>query len=94
MEVRLESSDGPRVASPSEAIDHFAKQTRLCQTQWARRLADDFDAFAQIEQEVVVQIDGGRLRLRQNKKRPQKQRRRKGHVASRKTATSGRRFAI
>jgi hypothetical protein len=52
MEVRLESSTGPQVASPSEAIDHFAKQTGLRQTQWARRLADDFDAFAEIEQEI------------------------------------------
>lgn len=52
MEVRLESPEGPQVMSPSVSIDHFAKQTRLRQTQWARRLADDPDAFAEIEQEV------------------------------------------
>ena len=52
MEVRLESSTGPQVAAPSESIDDFAKQTRLCQRQWAERLADDPDAFAEIEQEI------------------------------------------
>ena len=52
MEVRLKSSTGPQVVSPSQSIDHFAKQTRLSQTQWARRLADDPDAFAEIEQEI------------------------------------------
>ena len=52
MEVRLESSTGPQVVSPSQSIDHFAKQTRLRQTQWAQRLADDPDAFAEIEQEI------------------------------------------
>jgi hypothetical protein len=52
MEVRLESSAGPQVVSPSQAIDDFAKQTRLRQRQWARRLTDDSDAFAEIEQEV------------------------------------------
>ena len=38
--------------SPSASIEHFAKQTRLRQTQWAGRLADDPDAFAEIEQEI------------------------------------------
>jgi len=52
MEVRLESSTGPQVVSPSQSIDHFAKQTRLRQMQWAQRLADDPDAFAEIEQEI------------------------------------------
>ena len=52
MEVRLESSTGPQVASPSESIDNFAKQTRVRQTQWARRLVDDPDVFAEIEQEI------------------------------------------
>jgi len=52
MDVRLESSEGPPVASPSQAIDHFAKQTRVCQTQWVQRLADDPDAFAEIEREI------------------------------------------
>ena len=52
MEVRLESSKGPQVASPSETLDHFAKQTRLRQTQWARRLAEAPDAFTEIEQEI------------------------------------------
>ena len=52
MEVRLESNTGPQVASPSQTIDHFAKQTRLRQTQWAQRIADDPDAFAEIEQEI------------------------------------------
>ena len=52
MEVRLESPEGPPVMSPSVFIDHFAKQTRLRQTQWAQRLADDPDAFAEIEQEI------------------------------------------
>ena len=52
MEVRLESSGGPQVASPLASVDHFAKYTRFRQTQWARRLADDPDAFADIEQEI------------------------------------------
>ena len=52
MEVRLESKVGPRVASPSASIDHFAKQTEFRQTQWAQRLADNFDAFGDIEQEI------------------------------------------
>ena len=52
MEVRLESKEGPRVASPSASIDHFAKQTGVRQTQWAQRLADNPDAFADIEQEI------------------------------------------
>ena len=52
MEVRLESNEGPQVASPSKAMNHFAKQTRLRQTQWAQRLADDPDAFADVEQEI------------------------------------------
>jgi hypothetical protein len=52
MEIHLESGTGPQVVSPSQSIDHFAKQTRLRQTQWAQRLADDPDAFAEIEQEV------------------------------------------
>jgi hypothetical protein len=52
MEVRLESSEGPHVASPSKAIDHFAEQTRRRQVRWAERLADDPDAFAEIEQEI------------------------------------------
>ncbi len=34
MEVRLESKEGPRVASPSACIDHFARQTGVRQTQW------------------------------------------------------------
>ena len=52
MEVRLESSTGSQVVSPLRSIDHFAKQTRLRQTQWAQRLADDPDAFAEIEQGI------------------------------------------
>jgi hypothetical protein len=52
MEVRLTSTEGPRVASPAATINHFAKQTRLRQTQWAQRLADNPDAFADIEQEI------------------------------------------
>jgi len=52
MEIRLESTEGPQVASPSESIDHFAKQIRLRQTQWAQCLADTPDAFAEIEQEI------------------------------------------
>jgi hypothetical protein len=52
MEVRLESSEGPQVASPSQTVDHFAKQTRLRQARWAQRLADNPDAFADIEQEI------------------------------------------
>ena len=52
MEVRLESSTGPQIVSPSQSIDHFAKQTRFRQMQWAQRLADDPDAFAEIEQEI------------------------------------------
>ena len=52
MEVRLESPEGAQVMSPSASIGHFAEQTRLRQTQWARRLADDPDAFAEIEQEI------------------------------------------
>jgi hypothetical protein len=52
MEIHLESSEGPQVVSASQTIDYFAKQTRLRQTQWAQRLADNPDAFAEIEQEV------------------------------------------
>jgi hypothetical protein len=52
MEVRLESSTGPQVVPPSQSIDHFAKQTRLRQRQWAERLTDDPDAFAEIEQQI------------------------------------------
>ena len=52
MEVRLESSAGPQVVSPSQAIDDFAKQTRLRQRQWAQCLADDADALANLEQEI------------------------------------------
>jgi hypothetical protein len=52
MEVHLESSAGPQVASPSKVIDHFAEQTRRRQVQWAERLADDPDAFAEMEQEI------------------------------------------
>ncbi len=63
MEVRLESAEGPQVMSPSVSIDHFAKQTRLRQTQWARRLADDPDAFAEIEQEIDQHYRQGAGRL-------------------------------
>ena len=52
MIVRLGSSRGPRVLSPSEGIDHFAKQTRGRQTQWAERLSHSLDAFADIEHEI------------------------------------------
>jgi hypothetical protein len=52
MEVRLESSTGPQVVSPSQAIDDFAKQTRLRQSQWAQRLAEQPDAFGEIEEEM------------------------------------------
>ena len=52
MEVRLESSTGPQVVSPSQSIDDFAKQTRLRQSQWAQRLAEHPDAFGEIEQEI------------------------------------------
>ena len=52
MEVRFKSSEGPQVASPAKAIDHFAEQTRRRQGEWARRLADDPDAFAEIEQKI------------------------------------------
>ena len=52
MEVRLESTEGPQVASPSETIDHFAQQTHLRQMQWAEHLTDTPDAFAEIEQEI------------------------------------------
>src|SRR3990170_7272937 len=52
MEVRLGSTEGPQIASPSESIEHFAEQTRLRQIQWAEHLADVPDAFAEIEQEI------------------------------------------
>jgi hypothetical protein len=52
MEIRLESSEGPQVAAPSEAIDHFAEQMRRRQVQWAKRLTDDPDGFAEVEQEI------------------------------------------
>jgi hypothetical protein len=52
MEVRLESTEGPRVAPPSETIDHFAQQTHLRQMQWAEHLTNTPDAFAEIEQEI------------------------------------------
>jgi hypothetical protein len=52
MEVRLESSSGPPVVAPLRSIDHFAQETRIRQTQWAQRLADDPDAFAEIEQGI------------------------------------------
>ena len=52
MKVRLDSPEGPQVMSPSATIDHFAKQARLRQTQWEQRLAEDPDAFAEIEQEI------------------------------------------
>ena len=52
MEGRLESYAGPQVVSPSQAIDDFAKQTRLRQRQWAQCLADDADVLANIEQEI------------------------------------------
>jgi hypothetical protein len=52
MKVRLDSPEGPQVMSPSATIDHFAKQARLRQTQWKQRLAEDPDAFAEIEQEI------------------------------------------
>jgi hypothetical protein len=52
MEVRLQAKTGPQVVSPTQAIDHFAKQTRVRQSQWLQRLADDPDAFAEIEQEI------------------------------------------
>ena len=52
MKVRLGSTEGPQIASPSESIEHFAEQTRLRQIQWAEHLADVPDAFAEIEQEI------------------------------------------
>ena len=52
MEVRLESSAGPQVASPAKSIDHFAEQTRRRQVQWSERLTDNPDAFAEVEQEI------------------------------------------
>jgi len=63
MEVRLESSAGPPVASPAKSIDHFAEQTRRRQGEWAKRLADDPDAFAEIEQEIDqhYRLGGGHL---------------------------------
>jgi hypothetical protein len=52
MIVRLDSPQGPQVLSPSEAIAQFAKQTQSRQTQWAKRLSDNPDAFAEMEREI------------------------------------------
>jgi hypothetical protein len=52
MIVRLDSPQGPEVLSPAEAITQFAKQTQSHQSQWAKRLSDNPDAFAEIEREI------------------------------------------
>jgi hypothetical protein len=52
MEIRTESKDGVPVASPWETIGHFVQQTRACQREWAERLANEPDAFCEIEQQI------------------------------------------
>ena len=52
MEIRMESTDGALVGSPSESIRHFERQTRIRQREWGKRLANEPDAFSEIEQEI------------------------------------------
>ena len=52
MEIRMESTDGALVGSPSESIRHFERQTRIRQREWGERLANEPDAFSEIEQEI------------------------------------------
>ena len=52
MEIRMESTDGALVGSPSESIRHFERQSRIRQREWGERLANEPDAFSEIEQEI------------------------------------------
>jgi hypothetical protein len=63
MDIRLGSGAGPQLASVSASIDYFAEQTRLRQTEWARRLVEDPDRFGDIETEIdrYFRLGAGRL---------------------------------
>jgi hypothetical protein len=52
MEIRLESARGSRVGSLSETISQFAAQTEVRQGEWAQRLAQTPDAFAEVERDI------------------------------------------
>ena len=52
MKIRLGSAAGPQLGSVPECIDHFAKETQVRQMQWAQRLTEDADKFAEIEAEI------------------------------------------
>jgi hypothetical protein len=52
MEIRLESAEGSRVGSLSQTISQFAAETEVCQGEWAKRLANAPDAFAEVEEAI------------------------------------------
>ena len=52
MEVRTDGKHGTLVPSGKIAIDQFREDTQLRQEQWAKRLCDDPDSFADMEQEI------------------------------------------
>ena len=63
MEIRLGSAAGPKLGAVPECINYFAKETQLRQMQWAQRLAEDADRFAEVEVEIdhYYRLGAGRL---------------------------------
>lgn len=63
MEVRTDGKYGSLVPSSEIAIDQFRKDTQMRQEQWKKRLCDDPDSFADMEQEIDLHYRQGAGRL-------------------------------
>jgi hypothetical protein len=63
MEVRTDGKHGSLVPSSEIAIDQFREDTQMRQEQWEKRLCDDPDSFADIEQEIDLHYRQGAGRL-------------------------------
>jgi hypothetical protein len=63
MQIRTESQSHPLVSSPAVTIDRFGQDTLACTDDWAQRLQDNPDAFAEVEQEIDAHYrqGGGQL---------------------------------
>lgn len=63
MQIRTESQSHPLVSSPAVTIDHFEQETLARTDDWAQRLQDNPDAFAEVEQEIDAHYrqGGGQL---------------------------------
>ena len=63
MKIRLGSAAGPKLGIFTRVHQLFCQKTQLRQMQWAQRLAEDADRFAEVEVEIdhYYRLGAGRL---------------------------------